>query len=46
MCGSTSSTITYDNNLGENQNYDYFLIFIIFLCAWRFFLSIYYKYAS
>lgn len=37
----TSSTITYDN-LGnyEDRNWDYFLIFILFLIAWRFFLAI------
>ena len=37
----TSSTIEYDN-LGEfeDRNYDYFLIFILFLVAWRFFLAI------
>lgn len=36
-----SSTIIYDN-LGnyEDKEYDYFLIFILFLIAWRFFLSI------
>ncbi len=37
----TSSTITYDN-LGndEDKNWDYFVVFILFLIAWRFFLTI------
>ena len=36
-----SSTITFDN-LGEfeDTNWDYFVVFVLFLIAWRFFLSI------
>lgn len=37
----TSSTIPFDNLADyEDKDYDYFLIFILFLIAWCFFLHI------
>jgi hypothetical protein len=36
----TSSTIIYDNLGDNNESWDYFVVFILFLIAWRFFLSI------
>lgn len=35
-----STTLPYDLGIEEDRNWDYFLIFVLFLIAWRFFLNI------